>query len=591
MVDSIYIPESTITVIILIFLLPKKESMDDKREEFFKKSEASFKDYFPFQLLTQIAWFPEKCPIQKKLEKLNVRTRENYLDVTTKITDDINVLSKRSSANSKIKIKNLKSKLSFLEKFEPYVHEINRTHLDLKSWDYISKKNLDFRHYNKKMKAIGDVRGLITQAAIYFYPNLLYTTQDMVPGNGKPFLRSKKCKSSSGHLIMEELRFFFVDIDNANSWTEVAQKIESFKIRPDVMIQTSERSFHLYWSIEPVKIEIQSEDKNGRQFDNGLILYELGLSALISYFEADRHRSNASSLMRVPTTWNFKPHKNKQFHTKYLNTSRTLEESLASPAYTMTTFISHLSTITGADLLVAARNENENRRIKPPTLDEVDNPTEDQVKNQIQESKKKAEFDFTQGWETALESFKEFFNIESDYLDDNDLIIFKQMWIYRLCPTINFPENVRSSLSGSGNKYSELRLSIQKLSRLPKRIGRRSQELIFLAEPYKKPSSIEKGKLNGYKVDPIFLEACGRNTGGSKTDWLKKISNNLYIKGHRNNSIPYDCFILKTILQRSHEEARDFLIDKIHRSANQSDVEKRCSDDTTNVDDWLRYFY
>lgn len=564
--------------------------MEEREDDFVDTEGVSSKDYFPFQLLTQIVWFPEKCPIQKKLEKLKVHSQDDYVKIVSRIQNELKVLSRRSSANSRTKIKNLNSKLMFLEKYEAYVYEINRTYLDVKSWDYILKKNLDFRYYNKRMKALGEVRGLITQTAIYFYPNLLHTTQQMVPGNGKPFLLSKKCKSSSGHLILAELRFFFVDIDNAHSWDDVAKKIESLKFKPDVMVQTSENSFHLYWSIEPVKLETEDEDKSGRQLDRNIVLYELALNSLILYFDSDRHRSNASSLMRTPTTWNFKPHKNKKFHTRYLDGSRSLEECFVSPAYNMDAFINHLSTVAETDLLTTARNIYENKKVKPPQLDEVSNPTEDQVQNQIQESKKKAEFDFVQGWEVALESFKKFFNIDSNDLDNNDLVVFRQMWTYRLCPMINFPEKVRLSLSGSGNKYSELRLSIQKLSRLPRRIGHKSRELIFLVDPYKKASANEKGKLNGYKVDPIFLEACGTG-GGSKTDWLQKISTNLYIKGRRNSAIPYDCFILKTILQKSHDEARTFLIDKIYRSSIQTNIEKRCSDDTTNVDDWLRYFY
>lgn len=564
--------------------------MEEKEDDVLEESSSS-KDVFPFQLLTQIVWFPEKCPIQKKLDKLKVHSPEHLHDVTIKINDKIKSLSKKSSANSKTKIKILNSKLAFLEKFKPYVAEINKTHLEWKSWGYISKKNLDFRHYNKGMRSLGEVRNLITEASIYFYPNLVHVLQEVVPGNGKPFLRSKKCKSSSGHLIMEELRFFFVDIDGAKSWDEVFQKIKSFKLKPDVAVQTSDKSFHLYWSIEPVKLETNYEDKSGRQLDPNLILYELGLRCLISHFDSDEHRSNASSLMRVPTTWNFKPNKNKKFHTKYLDATRTMEDALTSPSYTMPAFIDHLSAITGFDLPILAKNEIEKRKIKPPQLDSVDNPTEIQVQHQIQESKKKAEFDFAQGWESALGSFKNFFKIEPGYLDKNDLIIFKQIWTYRLCPIVHFPERVRSSLSGSGNKYSELRLSIQKLSKLPRRIGRKSQELISLAEKYKKPSSNETGKLNGYRVDPIFIEACGKSIVGSTTDWSQKISTDLYIKGRRNDAISYDCFILKTILQKSRDEAKAFLIDKIYKSSIQPDAEKRCSNDTTNVDAWLRYFY
>ena len=67
--------------------------------------------YFPFQTQTQIVGDPKKCPIQNKFTKLKVTNAQSFDDVVGSLKEKLESLSKRSSANSKLQIKQLKSKL------------------------------------------------------------------------------------------------------------------------------------------------------------------------------------------------------------------------------------------------------------------------------------------------------------------------------------------------------------------------------------------------------------------------------------------------------------------------------------------------
>lgn len=547
--------------------------------------------YFPFQIQTQIVKDPKKCPIQKKLEKLKVTNFESYNLVVESIKNQITSNSKKVSANSKLKTKQLKVKLDFLELNQKYIAELAKTFLDHRTYTFIEKKNLDFLYYVNSLSHLKKLRGLIKATSILFYPNLLETFLNETQSNGRPIQISKKTKSSSGKLVISQLRFLFVDIDGAASWEAVDSKIENFGLTPDVVIQTSEKSFHLYWSIHHIDLDTKTEDKHGNQLDKKLILYELGLKSLISEFNADKARSNASSLMRVPNTWNIKPQKNKKFKTQYLNSTLTLEQAQRQPTYNFDSLIDHISKKVNPSIYSQTDTSYKERSISLPELDEVPISSQDKIQNHVELTKKKVEFDFATGWDNAFSSLCKFFKVNPKYFSENELLILKHMWTYRLCAILNFPESVRQSLKGSGNKYSELRISIEKIANLPRKINQNKNPLIFLSEAYKKPTKNKTGKRNGYKVSPMFLESCGQNERSEKVNWLERISKQLYTKGNRNNSIPYDCFILSVLLAKSFEEARQFLITKIESSAVQPNLELRCSNDTSNVDNWLNYYY
>ena len=547
--------------------------------------------HFPFQIQTQIVKDSKKCPIQKKLEKLKVTNFESYEAALESIKNQISSNSKKVSANSKLKTKQLKDKLDFLESNEKYIAELAKTFLDYRTYNFIEKKNLDFLYYVNSLSHLKKFRGLIKTTSVYFYPNLLETYLNGTQSNGRQIQITTKMKSSSGKLIISQLRFLFVDIDGAPSWEAVNSQIKSFGLTPDVVIQTSEKSFHLYWSIHHIDLDTKTENKSGNQLDRNLILYELSLKSLISEFSADKARSNASSLMRVPNTWNIKLHKNKKFKTKYLTSEKTLEQALRHPTYNFNSFIDHISKTINPSIYDQTDASFKLHSKSLPELDEVLAPSQEKIQNHIELTKKKVEFDFTSGWDSAFLSLCNYFKINQKYFNDNDIIVLKQMWTYRLCSILNFPEPVRLSLKGSGNKYSELKVSIDKIANLPRKLNQYKNPLIFLVESYKKPTANQIGKRNGYKVSTMFLEACGQNERSEKTNWLKRISENLYTKGQRNNSIPYDCFVLSKILEKSISEARQFLTDKVERSANQTDVNKRCSNDISNVDNWLRYYY
>ena len=549
--------------------------------------------YFPFQTQTQLDIDSDNCPVQKRLKKLglNAKTRKSFDVVVKQLNQRLIKLYSRQSEHAKKETQSTKKSLQFLELNKSFVFQFAKTYLDFKTNDFLNKRNLNVLYKQPKLTHLTKNRCLTKASAIYFYPNQLETEIINSQSNGRPFIFEKKRKSSGSKLIISNLRFFFIDIDNASSLDEVESKIKKFGLAPDIIVQTSENGFHLYWSIECVNLDTRTENKRYNQFDANLILYELGLKSLIAEFQADEHRSNASSLMRVPKTWNIKESKNRKFKTRYLENSRTLETALKEPKYKFAEIIEHISKYSNSQIYEQAASQI--KLTEKPHLKNEDNTnkTEVQILSAAAETKKKVEFDFSAGWDEALNSLYKFFNIDQSYFSSNDLIILKHMWTYRLCKKLNFPKSVRKLLKGSGEKYAELSLSIHKISWLPKKIKQPRIKLIELVEQYKRTGRNKTGTLNGYKISELFIEACGQKISVIKKDWLKIITCNLYIKNIRNESMPYDCFILQKVLQFSRDEALTFLIDKVNRSANQVDVSLRCTNDTSDIEAWLSYYY
>lgn len=549
--------------------------------------------YFPFQTQTQLDITPKNCPIQKRFKKLGIefKTRKSLDNVVKKLNDRLIALYPRQSVYAKKEVQIIKNNLQFIEINKPFLFQFAKTNLDWKTYDFLYKKNLNILIRQPKLAHLKKNKCLTKVAAVYFYPNQLETEIIDNQSNGRPIMFQKKRRSSSGKLIIDNLKFFFVDIDNASSYEEVESKITKFGLRPDIIIQTSEKGFHLYWSFESVGLGTHTEDKNRNQFDTNHILYELGLKSLIAEFNSDSARSNASSLMRMPNTWNIKESKNRKFKTRYLENSRTLEEALKTPKYKFAEIIEHISKYSNLQIHEQTR-EQINLRQKPSLKNEDNSPkTEEQIATETQEIKKKVEFDFNAGWDEALNSLCNFFNINQSYFSQNDLIVLKHMWTYRLCKKLNFPRSVRKLLSGSGEKYSELKFSIDKISLLPKKINKPRLKLVELVEHYQRAGRSKTGILNGYKISELFLEACGQKRSVIKKDWLSIIADTLYTTKNRNKPIGYDCFILQKVLQFSKDESMAFLIDKVNRSANQADVSLCCTNDTSDIEAWLNCFY
>ena len=548
--------------------------------------------YFPFQTQTQLDLTPDSCPIQKRFEKLGLtsKTRKSFDSVVEKLNKRLITLYPRQSECSKKEIQVIKNNLQFLETNRSFVFQFAKTYLDCKTYAFLLGKNLDVLFRQPNLAHLKNRKAVTLATAVYFYPNQLETETINTQSNGRPTIFQKKRKSSSGKLIIDGLKFFFVDIDNAGSYEDIDLKIRKFGLRPDIIVQTSENGFHLYWSIDYVHLDTHTEDKNNNQFDSNLVLYELGLKSLIAEFQADKSRSNASSLLRMPNTWNIKKSKNRKFKTKYLENSRTLEEALKEPLYKFNEIIEYISKSSNSQIYEQTAAQIELRQ-KPSLKNEDDSTkTEEQIVSVVAETQKKVEFDFNAGWEEAHKSLCKFFNIDQNCFSYNDLIVLKHMWTYRLCKNLNFPKSVRKLLKGSGEKYSELNFSIDKISSLPMKIKSRIK-LIQLVEQYKRASRDKPGTLNGYKVSELFLEACGQNIPKEKKDWLHIITNTLYTSGKRNKPMSYDCFILQKLLQFSKDEALAILIDKVKRSANQADTDLRCTNDTSDIEAWLNYFY
>ena len=549
--------------------------------------------YFPFQTQTQLDITPKNCPIQKRFKKLGIefKTRKSLDNVVKKLNDRLIALYSRQSEYAKKEIQIIKNNLQFIEINKPFLFQFAKTNLDWKTYDFLYKKNLNILIRQPKLAHLKKNKCLTKVAAVYFYPNQLETEIIDNQSNGRPIMFQKKRRSSSGKLIIGNLKFFFVDIDNASSYEEVESKITKFGLRPDIIIQTSENGFHLYWSFESVDLDSHIEDKNRNQFDTNHILYELGLKSLIAEFNSDTARSNASSLMRMPNTWNIKQSKNRKFKTKYLENSRTLEEALKTPKYKFAEIIEHVSKYSNLQIHEQAVKQIKLRQKTLLKNEDCSNMTEEQIAATVVEAKKKAEFDFNAGWDEAFISLCKFFKVESNYFSSNDLIILKHMWIYRLCKKLNFPKSLRKLLSGSGEKYSELKFSIDKIALLPRKIKKSRIKLIEHIEQFQRAGRNRSGTLNGYKVSEIFLVACGKRSTIQKNDWLNTTANTLYTTENRNKPIGYDCFILQKVLQFSKNESLAFLMDKVNRSANQVDVSLRCTNDTSDIEAWLSYFY
>lgn len=544
--------------------------------------------YFPFQTQTQLDLTPESCPVQKRFKKLGV-TRKSLANVVEKLNQRLIILYPRQSEHAKKEIQVIKNNLQFLETNKSFVFQFAKTYLEPKTYNFLHNKNLNMLSGKTPLSHLKNVRSLTVSTAVYFYPNLLdYYTAGIFNG-GNP--RLLKRKSSSKKLIINSLKFFFVDIDNASSYEEVESKIKKFGLVPDIIVQTSENGFHLYWSIECMSLDTQAEDKRGNQFDNNLILYELGLKSLIAEFQADEHRSNASSLMRMPKTWNIKKSKKRKFKTRYLENSRTLEEATKAPKYNFNEIIDYISKSSNSQIYEQAAIQTKLRQ--KLTLKNADGSikTKEQIITAATDTKQKVEFDFNAGWDEALNSLCNFFNINQSYFSQNDLAVLKHMWIYRLCKKLNFPKSVRKLLRGSGEKYSELKFSIDKISLLPRKIKKPRIKLIEHIEQFQIAGRNKAGILNGYKVSEMFLEACGQKRSVAKKDWLNIISNDLYTKNNRNKPVGYDSFILQKVLQFSKAEAFSFLVDKVNRSANQVDISLRCTNDTSDIEAWLSYYY
>jgi hypothetical protein len=548
--------------------------------------------YFPFQTQTQIDVTPESCPIQKRFKKLGLtsKTHKSFDNVVKKLNERLITLYPRQSACAKKEIHIIKNNLQFLESNRSFVFQFAKTYLDWKTYSFLYGKNLDVLFRQSKLSHLKNKSALTLATAVYFYPNQLGTETINTQANGRPIMFQTKRKSSSRKLIMDNLKFFYVDIDNAGSYEDVDLKIKKFGLEPDIIVQTSENGFHLYWSINCVCLDTYAEDKNGNQLDSNLILYELGLKSLIAEFRADPSRSNASSLLRMPNTWNIKKRKNRKFKTKYLENSRTLEEALKEPRYKFNEIIEHISKHSNSQIYGLAAAQIKFRKISSLKNEDNSTKSDEQIEALVTDIKKKVEFDFNAGWDEALSSLCKFFNIDQSYFSHNDLIVLKHMWTYRLCKKLNFPKSIRKLLKGSGEKYSELNFSIDKISSLPKKIKSRVK-LIELVEQYKRAGRGSTGVLNGYKASELFLEACGCKHNSHKKDWLSIVTNTLYTNGKRNEAMSYDCFILHKLLQFSKNEALALLIDKVDRSAKQSDESLRCSNDISNVEAWLNYFY
>lgn len=230
---------------------------------------------------------------------------------------------------------------------------------------------------------------------------------------------------------------------------------------------------------------------------------------------------------------------------------------------------------------------------KTPVINDDESSTGSGV-NEIteftQSIKRNVEYDFEANWDIAFNKLVSSYKIKETYFDKNDVLIFRHFWKNRLRQILNFPPQVREQLKGSGLKYAALKLSLSKIFNPPK-ISKIKGPFIHKEIQHKRGSKDQSGILTGYKIDPLFLELLEVKKEKGISDLKAKIENTLYVKGERNRAIPYDCYILKNRLNYSLDEARDFLIAKITRSSLQSNIEKRCSNDISNVDAWLQYYY
>lgn len=546
---------------------------------------------FPFQVFINVV--PDSnCKIQKKLTKLKCTTHDSYAKTVEELGERLKVLKERSSANSKTQVSKIQNQLLFLESIEPYFKESRRSYFDPQTIQFLRHKNADFLYHSKGTSKLKSTKGMRRDAAIYFYPNLIATEQKEAKGNGRHYFYSKKLKTTQNKLLVAQLRFFFVDLDGIGAFEKVQCKIDEFKWKPDVVVQTSENSFHLYWSIHPVNMSLDQEGYDGSQLDKNRIAYEIALKALIKFFNADRARSNTNSLLRVPNTWNIKPQKKRRFYCQYIEGSQSLAYAVQNPRFDFIEFVDHVAALSKTEIWSDSEIFYSKNKPRLPSVDEISTKPLSEVQQFAEEQEKKVEYDFEKGWEAALSHLCEHFNVHSNYFDDNDLIIFRHMWKNRLRKVLYFHSGLRESLSGSGLKYSELKRSIEKIGILPRKIHRsKFQPLIVSSIPHRKPGKDKLGQLTGYTMSEEFMVACGRTPELDKTDATNRIYNHLYIKGRRNAAIPYDCFVLSKKLGFSIDEARQFLIEKIQRSATQSNADLRCSDDISNVEAWLRYYY
>ncbi len=533
---------------------------------------------FPFQIMSQVVHADKGCSFQDKLIKYGVSDYESYKKIIEQLNNEIASLTKKNTTRSRGRIKSLKLQLAFLEKNKPYIREMARQYMDFISYTYLEEKSENFLRSTQGLKHLKKEKGLIKQPWIFLFPNEIHCELNR-------YGQFKKVESSSGNLILNKLRFFFVDIDKTESWEQVELIIQSFGLRPDVVIQTSKKKFHCYWSIEHLDLDTQAEDKKGRQIDQNIILYQLGLKALIEKFKADPKRSNATSQMRAPNTWNIKSDRHNKFKTKYWNNSRTLEDALKSPKYTFDQIINHIFCNLNEKIYEQAKSELDSKTHNT----KLDDSASIELNHSIKDPTKT--FDFKAGWEDAFISFKQYFNLPENYFTENDLMVLKYIWTLRSVDKITFSNAFRKSLSGSGNKYGDLNLSIEKISSLPKRIGSSNHKLIKVADNHQRATSSRTGKKKSYQISKMFLEACGKLKQADVVGIFNWIYNKLYVAGERNDNIPKDIYVLKNILNKTKAEAYEFLINKIQRSSNQENHDRPCKNDTSNVMAYLRYYY
>jgi hypothetical protein len=547
----------------------------------------------PFQILLRMVQ-RSSCPKQRLAKRLRVPLK--YAPISKKMAKMLAERRDLSAVNptesTRRKLARLDRKIQALEELQFFASKVVYSRASGSTLNLLRRRNKNIFHALKGFRKVAATKGLEKRSDVWFYPNYL-AMEEKITHYGDPYRVIRK--SSQGKLLVDTLHFFFVDIDDVavqGGESAMIGKLQGFPFPPDAIVRSSKQNkFHCYWSIEPVKLPLD-ESEDGKQSCQALIDYKKIQTLFAIHFNGDKSKTPATSLLRVPGMLNCKPHKGRRPQlVRYYPGSRELPEARAEPKYKFEAVrawaFQHANEL-GIDL-----DKETKRKADSRTEDQDSEAGEEEWEEKVKhpaEANTTPGFTFDSGWEIAVDKYLRHFELDRNYLDENDRMVFRYIHQNRLHPTIVFSSKFRMSLRGKGDRYLELRQSIRKISLAGR--SRRMKDLVPLAERYRFSNNKSVNKKNSYSLSTDFVAACGYDEKNyrsaiTREELLKKIVDGHYISGQRNFGLMRDAWWMAKV-NVSAEEAEGVLIDKVLAS---SKLSGGCTDDISNIPDVIRLYF
>nr|BFD65118.1 hypothetical protein HAGR004_01400 [Bdellovibrio sp. HAGR004] len=379
---------------------------------------------------------------------------------------------------------------------------------------------------NERAALAVELKGFNLKSNVYLLLNRRRTGPKYLPNGSKYW---DWFSSTGSKTQLELMSFISVDVDgrdlkrrfphlsDQDIVDRIVANIEKLPLKPDIVIATgSHLSFHFHWSIKAEQFgqQLTSEDRARQKLAKDVQV------ALVDLIDGDHGAIGINRPWRLPGTFNFKSKDDGLRQCLYCVGSRTFEDALKSPKYTLDELCAVYVT---ADSVTDEQS---------PLMIEQSALAKAQPYNPIEE--------IDRGWEEKFDEVIGWDSIESLSATDahNVTVLFRHIHQFRHRPNeITFPKKgILRAIRGKKRPYPPFHRALGFINSLS------SKPIIEMSEGPKWRSNPKFSKSTEYSLTDYGREALQSRPGGRND--VQSVLETLYMKGKRHNDLHSDAMIL-----------------------------------------------